>query len=119
MDNSREVEKQSYTNMADLWSLGVVAHALLTGDIVGRGKPGGDESIIAMTDTQLSKISNSVRKIAQQGLVNRVCVIVIGFGHYCLEASKSVVVQTNVLVSLFCWRTKMSVSLLAIGVFPP
>jgi serine/threonine protein kinase len=35
-----EVVKACYTNKADMWSLGVTVHAMLTGDIIGRGKDG-------------------------------------------------------------------------------
>mmetsp|Transcript_41038 Transcript_41038/g.121694 ORF Transcript_41038/g.121694 Transcript_41038/m.121694 type:complete len:384 (+) Transcript_41038:89-1240(+) len=55
-----EVVKAKYTNKADMWSLGVTVHAMLTGDIIGRGKDG-----TPVTSKKLRLCSPKVREFIE------------------------------------------------------
>lgn len=69
-----EVLKKSYTSQADMWSLGVVSHMLLTGSPVFRGQ---EHEIISLVKKGKTRLSSKFSKlsVAAQGFVQALLVV--------------------------------------------
>jgi len=69
-----EVLKKSYTSQADMWSLGVISHMLLTGSPVYRGQ---EHEIISLVRKGKTRLSSKFSKLsmAAQGFVQALLVV--------------------------------------------